>query len=64
MIRRNTPKSFIPHSSLEYRVSGLRDTDIPPSTYTLKRLMTDGTIVYVGEFPTPEVKYGMRKRGK
>jgi len=63
MISRNTPLPITSHNKMENRVSGLRDMDIPPSTYTLKRLMPDGTIVFVGEFPTPEVRYGFT-RGK
>ncbi len=62
MISRNTPLPVTPHNRMERLVAGLRDTNITPPTYTLKRLMPDGTIVYVGEFPTPEVKYGLRKR--
>ena len=63
MINRNTPLPITPHNELETRVNGLRDYSPPPSTYTLKKLLPDGTIVFVGEFPTPEVRYGFT-RGK
>jgi hypothetical protein len=64
MISRNTPLPITPHNRMENRVSGLRDMDIPPATYRKGQLQPDGTIVYLGEFPTPEVRYGLRKRGK
>jgi len=64
MISRNTPLPITPHGSLENRVGGLRDMDIPPATYRKYQQQPDGTIVFVGEFPTPEVRYGLRKRGK
>ena len=59
MISRNTPLPITPHNKMESRVSGLRDMDIPPSTYRKYQQQPDGTIVYVGEFPTPEVRYGV-----
>jgi len=64
MISRNTPLPITPHNRMENLVSGLRDSDIRPLTYRKYQQHPDGTIVYVGEFPTPEVRYGLRKRGK
>ncbi len=60
---RNTPPPLIPHSLMERRVDGLRDSAPPPPTYRLFLRQPDGTEVFVGEFPTPKVDYRMiRKR--
>jgi len=63
MISRNTPLPITPHSSLENRVGGLRDYSPQPLTYRKYQQQPDGTIVFVGEFPTPEVTYSFT-RGK
>lgn len=64
MISRNTPLPVTPHNSLENRVGGLRDMDIPPLTYRKYQQQPDGTIVYIGEFPTPLVSFSFNNGRK
>lgn len=63
MQNRNTPKPFTPHSLTQTNVEGLRDYDDPPATYRSYRLV-DGMMVFMGEFPTPEVKIGFNNSRK
>ena len=51
---RNTPEPITPHNRGERKVAGLRDSVPPPETYVLKKLLPDGTIIRIGEFPTPK----------
>lgn len=62
MSSRTTPLPITPHSKAENRVEGLRDYCSPPLTYMRYQQMPDGTVVFVGEFLTPEVRYDFRIR--
>jgi len=63
MSNRTTPLPVTPHSKAKNRVAGLRDYSSPPLTYMKYQQMPDGTVVFVGEFPTPEIEYDFRNNG-
>lgn len=64
MLNRSTPKPFLPHGRLENQVSGLRDSTITPDTYRKYQQQSNGSVVFIGEFPTPEISFGLWKRNK
>lgn len=63
MSNRTTPLPITPHSRAENRVAGLRDYCLPPPTYRRYQQQPDGTVVFVGEFPTPAVAYCNKRNG-
>lgn len=54
-------KTFLPHSSLDRKVFGLKSSEPPPPTYKKYQLQPDGTVVFVGEFPTPKPRASFNK---
>lgn len=49
------PQPFLPQGAMKRRVYGLRDSETPPATYKKYQLQPDGTVLFVGEFPTPQL---------
>lgn len=62
MISRNTPLPITPHNGIENRVAGLRDFSVTPLTYRKYQQQPNGTVVYIGEFPTLEISYKNSRR--
>ena len=63
-VTRNTPRPITPRNRIESKVEGLRDFEPPPPTYKLFHREPNGQELFVGEFPTPVIMWGMKSRNE